>query len=540
LKQTKPISCAIAFNGHDSSVSVALGRKAVVCIEAERLFRNKKMKCSVPEMHTLTEFALHTIGASLEDVDYWALATQENPWLSSAQNQKIVDQDFFWEDLDFFGAKRRALVVSHHYAHACAYYWSGYDEAVVQTCDGGGDFAQRNSVYVGSGLSLSKHPADLEAMTTSVPYALIAHYLYGEAHAEGRMMALAGFGEDDPTETQRAQRLLDALNQGGAALNGSMSLEERNRLFARGHATCQAVLSDEVSHLKSLPKRSPEVCNFVHALQTEFTKRRVADVANVVRRTGKNNIVLSGGACLNLEANTAVWSHISRDLYVPSCCDDTGQSLGALSQLIVEVTGERPIVALPFLGEGQESPDGLQIEAALDHLAKPNAILLMHNGQAEIGPRALGHRSIIGRSNDATLKEKVSEGLKGREPYRPVAPICTAEAAREVFDGPSHSPFMLHAYSAKNVDDPRIEGVLHADGSARAQTVTPSTDRYMHQLLKGVTSITGLPMLMNTSLNLRGVPIAHSLADTRIVERAAKQAGLAPRIVHEGILLDEA
>jgi len=540
MSKTEPLFCSIAFNGHDSSVTVARGRTVLACIEAERVFRRKKMKCTQDEMKLLTEFALGTIGAHITDVDFWALATQDNPWLSMRQLVKISETDFYWDDVHFFGQSRRALIVGHHYAHACAYFWSDYDQAVVQTCDGGGDFAQRNAVYYGSGLSLTRQSVDLENMTTSVAYALVSHFLYDTPNSEGRMMALAAFGRENDEQTNCAKRLLDALNQGGAILSATMSLEERNKRFAQGHSACQKALVDEISHLRPLSKESEAVCDFVFALQTEFTKRRVQDVTAVSERTRQPNIVLGGGACLNLEANTAIWSQVSEDIYIPSCCDDTGQSLGAVSQLIVDVMQARPIVNLPFLGDGSSSTSEVDVAAAVDHLAKPDSILLVHNGKAEIGPRALGHRSIIGRANDLELKAKVSEGLKDREPYRPVAPICTPSAAAEVFDGPNVSPFMLHAYSAKDQKSDCIQGVVHADGSARAQTVTPATDPYMAQLLVGIESVTGLSMLMNTSLNLRGVPIAHSIADTRTVEAAAKRAGLNARIVHNGELLDEA
>lgn len=193
--------------------------------------------------------------------------------------------------------------------------------------------------------------------------------------------------------------------------------------------------------------------------------------------TGRRDLVLVGGAALNLEANTVATSIADR-VFVPPFCDDTGQALGAAAYVSTRERRSRPRFRSPYLGPGGDVRfTDSDIERAVDALTAGH-LLLVHNGRSEVGPRALGHRSFLFRADDEALKRHVSEEIKGRAWFRPIAPVVKQEEADALCVGPVESPYMLFSIER----DGRLERlwvmastVMGQRGCRRwARTTTPS------------------------------------------------------------------
>ncbi|MCC6216362.1 MAG: hypothetical protein IT376_15990 [Polyangiaceae bacterium] len=253
----------------------------------------------------------------------------------------------------------------------------------------------------------------------------------------------------------------------------------------------------------------------VATLQMDFEERVSRAIAAWQAKTGAQHLYYAGGAALNIPTNAALEaSGRFRSVHVPPCTSDTGLALGAAAWLefldrgAVERHG-------PFLAQADNGPTSLD---AVDQIASRLAageILGLCNGPAEVGPRALGHRSIVARPDSVALRRRVSEGLKRREPYRPVAPVLLPEVAREAF-GPavaeSHlAPFMLGAWALRPGWAERFAGVVHADGTLRAQVV--GDDPFLVALLRRLWGRHGVAGLLNTSFNGPGEPLVHTRAD---------------------------
>lgn len=486
--------CGVAFNYHDSSVAFGIGDKIKLVLEAERIFKKKKMRCNPQEMEDLIKIGLHILGKTPDEVDYWAMGTLRNPWLDDRDK---ISQPPYWRMVGFLGKKRISMVVNHHLAHATTYLYSPFKDATILTCDGGGDPGERTSVYQGTGDSLEKSFLDVSSFITAKPYDLISTYLYGYPRAEGKLMALAAFGtprkdflkkleenirELCTTDYEKGNRLLDKLFPG---LNG-----------------------------KTIDSR--DACDLAASLQYLFVKHRVRDVQEVVDKLHPAYLVLSGGACLNLEVNTRAYNKFGLPIFIPPCCDDTGVALGSLVYMMTQVNGRRPLVKLPFLGKGAThySYDGKTMKILAQALID-DQIVLVHNSQAEIGPRALGNRSFIVRPDSVEMKRVLSQEIKQREAYRPLAPIVTEDKMGDYFIGPGSSPFMLHQYSVKPDRTSQVQGGIHKDGTSRVQTVTRTENAFMYDLIKSFGEMSGIaPVLLNTSLNLHGEPISNDLEDT--------------------------
>jgi carbamoyltransferase len=220
--------------------------------------------------------------------------------------------------------------------------------------------------------------------------------------------------------------------------------------------------------------------------------------------TGKNNLVFMGGCALNSSANTLLWN-IFKDVWIMPNPGDAGSSLGAAAALY----GKHINWKTPYLGYdiGGEYP----VQKIVDGILK-DGIVAVASGRAEYGPRALGNRSILADPRDPLIKDKVNL-IKQRELFRPFAPVVLEECASKWFDMDFTSPYMQ--YTVKCLQPDKIPSVVHADGTSRVQTVNREQHRGLYRVLNKFYLETGIPILLNTSLNIKGQPLLNDEEDIR-------------------------
>lgn len=267
-------------------------------------------------------------------------------------------------------------------------------------------------------------------------------------------------------------------------------------------------------------------------VQADFEERVSAQILRWQERTGARRLYYAGGAGLNIPTNAALEaSGRFEALYVPPCTNDTGLALGAAAWLEYRARG-RIELHDAFLAKADTTEPALDAVDEIAEALAAGAILGLCNGRAEVGPRALGHRSIVARPDDIALRRRVSEDVKRREPYRPVAPVLLADIALEAF-GPSVAgsrlaPFMLGAWRLRGDWEHRFRGVVHADGTLRAQIVGDE-DTFLAALLRRLWQRYEIAGLINTSFNGPGEPIVHTRADA---------LACAQRLRLDGVVLD--
>lgn len=497
--------CAIAYNWHDSSVSFAINNRIVLVLEAERVFRKKKLMCSVNQMEFLVNYGCRVLGRKIDDITLYALQTLGNPHLTDEQK---VSREPFWAEIQLFGGKRNCLIVNHHLAHASAFLYSPFSEALVLTCDGGGDFGERVTGYYGNGTELKKLDLKNDEFISAKVYDLCSSHLYSNIRptkdpylspprAEGKMMALAAYGNATP-------KYINILRK--------FERELSTTTYQKGFDLLSSVAPELLGEGSNC---TVESMNFAASVNDYFIERRKEDVSQYMKLNLSSNLVLTGGAHLNLELNTEI-SKMHPNLFIPPCCDDTGISLGSLAILISKLYRVRPKLKLPFLGEGNKMSTN-EKESTIDYLVeklKKDYILLIHNGKSEIGPRALGNRSFIARADSIKVKNMLSEKVKQREWYRPVAPIITRENVKDYYIGPEESPFMLFSYEATTKAHNFLPSTIHVNSTARVQTVSNNENPFIHKLLRCWGNESGHPVLLNTSLNLRGMPLSNKSNET--------------------------
>ncbi|WP_072617540.1 carbamoyltransferase C-terminal domain-containing protein [Pandoraea vervacti] len=239
-------------------------------------------------------------------------------------------------------------------------------------------------------------------------------------------------------------------------------------------------------------------------------------------------LLIAGGCGLNCDWNSSfAETGMFSDVFVPPCANDSGSAIGTAADAQFHLSGSAKIEwsvysGQPFILDELKHEDFVSFPASPSLVAKhlfDGAILGWADGNAEIGPRALGHRSILASPLEKSTLEKINL-LKRREGFRPIAPICREEEVAEHFFPATPSPFMLHF---RRVINPRLPAITHVDGSARVQTLSNTQNPNLHEVLGEFRRLSGLGVLCNTSLNFNGNGFINRSSD---LARFASQIGL--------------
>jgi carbamoyltransferase len=420
-------------------------------------------------------------------------------------------------------------LIAHHVAHAAScFYQSGFDQAAILTHDG-----YPNGLGYLSGMFFWGDGHRIRPLT---PHHLAIGGLYeevgirlgmGDVGPSGKLMGLAGYGQPRFFDRHFVGNQLD-WNQGRVDANTWM---DHCLGMARTMGYDLKPLGDPAQALAPI---NTDIAASTQKLFEETYLLATDALAKIVARMGlrTDNLCLSGGCALNCPSNSRIYREGRfRSMFVEPGCEDSGLAIGAAYWLYHNVL-DQPLPprvpdthASPYLGvevSGDAITTALQTSAsaieftACEDSAKAAAedlaadrIIGWFEGPSEIGPRALGHRSILADPRQAANWGRVN-AIKGREAWRPFAPAVLASEAQQWFLGlPASSPYMLFTGLVRSHELPAI---THCDGSARVQTVDSSCGEFF-RVLESFFAQTGVPVVLNTSLNGRGEPIVETPQD---------------------------
>src|SRR5258706_1475172 len=328
-------------------------------------------------MERLVAAALHHCGIGIGDIEGVACTAYRNEHLpEGVQNVKWLAE----QAIDLGGRPFDALVLNHHLAHAAMVHgFPARGDVVIDVCDGGGDFGDTHTIYRYAGGKIVQLPnRPVHDSFSSRFYDVVSRYLYGRIMCEGKLMALASLGRPRPRMASFIRAHLAMFHE---------APPEKSCAELRRHFPVESYAKSEIAF------------DLAASVQRVFEELRVESVAELP--ADAPFVLLAGGATLNILANTRVKEHLGagRRLLLPPCCDDTGQSLGALLYYCHEKVGVPITAAMPFLGYGDRLDERpLSRSDVTDELVSflaVGGVVFLHRGQSEIGPRALGHRSIL-------------------------------------------------------------------------------------------------------------------------------------------------
>ncbi len=449
---------------HDASVSLIKDGKILFAAHAERYSKQKN------DWYNNREIILDALNYGTPDV----IAYYEKPLL---KRSRIAIRGGASDWKPEFPLDIPVYYFKHHYSHAAAgYYTSKFDNACIVVLDAIGEF-NTSTIWVGEGSKIKLKYKKNYPFSFGLFYSAFTKLIGLKPNEEEYiMMGMAAYGD--------WKRYYVKVNDYFKNINN----QKYN--FHKGIFDWDEPIDEQAKF------------DIAAAVQYVYELRLIEFMDMAKRLTGKDNLVFMGGCALNCAANTRLWE-IFYDVWIMPNPGDAGSSLGAAAALY----GQHIEWEHPYLGYdlGGEYP----VDKIYDELMK-NKIAAVATGRAEYGPRALGNRSILADPRQANIKDKVNK-IKKREMFRPFAPVVMEEYAHEWFDISFPSPYMQYAVRCKKPSI--IPSVVHKDGTSRVQTVNKNQHPGLYNLLDKFNKKTGVPILLNTSLNVKGQPLINDAQD---------------------------
>lgn len=533
---------------HDSTACIVVDGKLIVAIEEERLNRDKHT-AAFP--HKAIERCLEIAKLNYSDIDdiavsikplhnaskklfYWAFHINSistlRAFLSNEIGHGLKKQRHFWKWYKTFWVSKKkgpkVHFIPHHNCHAPgSFFVSPYKEAALLGIDGSGEWA---TTWLGQGtdntlevLGESFFPNSLGSFYVAVTYFCGFKPYYDE----GKTMGLAPMGNPEVYKKEIAKLVwVDDNGQLHFDLTyfnfQRLSLERLSPKFYKK-------FGERRKPKEAFTQRHMDIA----AAFQEVLEDRVLEICDVLyKKTKKDYLVVSGGVALNSVMNGRIIRESKfKDIYVMPAAGDNGTAIGAAYYLYNGIFNKpRNFVHLdPYVGT---SYSNAEIEMVLkrsklnyeyvEDISEKAASLLQEGkiigwfqGKMEIGPRALGNRSILANPTFPEMQTKINAEVKFREAFRPFAPSTILEAKNDYFDIDVETPFMLKVCHVLADKRELISAVTHVDGSARLQTVTRALNPRYYDLIKNLGDKTGVPVVLNTSFNIQGEPVVESPKD---------------------------
>lgn len=543
----------LGINAYDHDASACLLRNGELgwAIAKERITREKHDGGFYKEP---VEYCLNAEGVSIDDIDLVVrncyilpptemerrMLHQPLRYFTPDESCKPADYPKFFKDVP-------VEYVSHHLAHAySAFAPSPFEEGVVMVVDGVGSYRsdvtepvprtdiatplarESESYYSFSGSRIETlkkvwmEPVRgfLSEEFFNMPglgayYSRASTYIFGDWNKCGELMGLAPYGRPGKVEP-----LLEMDGQNLRVLEWPALLDKPwGPMSGRKWEDNAAI-----EHWQDLAWR----------VQDDAERVLLARARWLRETTRAKNLVIAGGVALNCVANGRIAREAGFDnVWIQPAAGDDGIAIGCAlyGRLALQKHPRNFVMKHAYLGReysGEEISAArnafpIRFETAaetFDDICAETAkrlsegkVVGWYQGRSEFGPRALGNRSLLADPRTSEMKDRLNKRIKFRQSFRPFAPIVLAERSKEIFEGDHDSPFMLMAQNVRPEWRDKIPAIVHVDGTARVQTVCEETNPRLYRLLKEFEKLTGVPVLLNTSYNVKGEPIVETPAD---------------------------
>lgn len=524
---------------HDSACCLLKDGNLVAAVQEER-FTKVKSDPSMPV--NAFDYCLKKGKLSVRDIDI--VAYYENPreklarqlwsghnYLNAALRQKIDPERPEKEIRELLGFEGPIRWYDHHLSHAASsYFFSGFNDAAIFTVDGVGEWATTTyGLAEGTDIRLFEEVHFPDSL--GLLYATITSYLGFKVNdGEYKVMGLAPYGQ--PVYAGKLRKLIRSAG------NGQFRLDMKYFDFIKGNR----MYSPEMSGLLGIMPRKPETeilqchMDMGRSIQTVVEEMLIEKANYLYDKTQSRNLCMAGGVALNCVANGKILrSSPFRHIFVQPAANDAGCALGAAALAHIASGGKRTDIhrmdhayhgpeytnreiwnllqATSLKFRSYEGDTGALIGETASRLAA-GQVVGWFQGRLEFGPRSLGARSILADPRDSGMRDKINAMVKKRESFRPFAPSVLEDKAAAHFDIDHPSPFMLE--TCRVISGIDLPAITHVDQSARIQTVNDTTNPLYASLIREFYRITGCPIILNTSFNVRGQPIVNTPSDAVI------------------------
>lgn len=555
---------------HDSAACLLKNGEIIAAAQEER-FTRKKQDDSFPK--NAVNFCLSRAGISPGQLDYVgfydkplvkfnriletfiSVAPRGSKFFTVAipiwLKQKLWIKDLIRKELQYDG---KIIFTDHHQSHAAsAFFASPFEESAILTIDGVGEWATTSYGY-GKGNKITLTNEIRFPHSIGLLYSAFTQYLGFKVNSgEYKVMGLAPYGKPVYYDLIM-EKMIDLKEDGSFKLN----------MDYFPYTYDQQMINNKFIELFGHPPREQESkiepYHFDIAMSIQrVTEEVVLRIANhLYKETGQKNLCLAGGVALNSVANGRILRETSfEDVFIQPAAGDAGGALGVATFIWHNILGNEHIVpekrnsttiglkkdlmSNTYLGPEYSNDeikrfliqndisfneyDNEELLRRTGKLIADKKVIGWFQGRMEWGPRALGNRSIIADPRDKEMRDNVNLKIKFRESFRPFAPTVLIEKSSEYFDLACQSPYMLLVAQVRE-NKRVIPAVTHVDGSARIQTISREDNPLFYGLIEEFYKLTGIPVIINTSFNVRGEPIVCTPQDAYLCFMRTKMDNL--------------
>jgi len=506
----------VTLGQHEPAAALAVNGRIVALCEEERYLRIKSCYGMLPEK--AIQACLDIAGIEWGEIDIVVVPGITYDDVAERWRRYLVH---------LYGSCPRFERVHHQTAHlAATFYGSGFEDAACLSLDAAGDRA--------CGMTGTATRAGGVKVTREMPtenslgyfYTLMTYYCGFADGDEYKLMGLAPYGKPTVDLTRLIRPSPDGWTFDWSFVRADPSPK----------SPFEPLYAPKLESLLGRPHRRPnepmtDWYRDVAASTQKLMEDCLLSLVGAMRRDdpGQKNLVYAGGVALNCSANKHLLGAGYEHVYVSPVSSDRGLALGC-AYLGATMLGDQPWPAWDvYLGtaytaasiEKELKANGVPYREVRDaseegaKLLAQKKIVGWHQGRSEAGARALGNRSIIASCSDAGMRDMVNAKIKYREEFRPFAPSMLQEAVGDLYDtrGGDDFPYMTFTLDARPEKAAAMQAVVHVDGTSRVQTVRSSSNERYHSLIRYYAALTGTPVIMNTSFNLKGQPIVETPRD---------------------------
>lgn len=532
----------ISYSMHDSSVCLLQDGNILSAIEEERMdrvkhsenFPYKSLSCILNKYHISMD-DISYIGLNFrpsivkkEKLEKFALEDYPNNYmlyygmkmwyLTLEQSREILTKEL--------GYNGKIIFVDHHMAHAAnAFYSSDFSKALIVTSDGTGE-KMSIGVWKGENNKIEKVISNSYPNSLGLIYTFFTYHVGLGLMGEGKMMGLAPYGKD--TYHNFFDDLIKFTDDEIFKLNKKYFNIPFGMLYVNRCFTKEAIdvigeadLSEEITENKK---------NIAASLQAFLERTMIRIVKEYLDKTHMKKLCLSGGVALNSALNGKLSGCVdSESLFVHPAPNDSGTSIGVCQYIYYSILNNKRNIKefSPYLGTEYSEEQIIyalkssnctykkfdNIEQVTAKLLNEGKIIGWFQGRMEIGPRALGNRSILADARIAGMKDLLNKKVKHREQFRPFAPVVKEEEMEKYFELKGKSPYMSMVAGVRDDQAANIPAVVHVDHTARVQSVNERQNKRLYHLLCEFEKMTTIPILINTSFNDNNEPIVCTPSD---------------------------
>ncbi len=530
---------------HDSTACIVKDGQLVAAIEEERLNRDKHTR-AFPML--AIDRCLKIANLDYNDIDHIAVSIKPThnmgkkvayglknlktikPFINHELVHGYNKQKSFWNWFGYHWDSKKegpeVHFIQHHLSHAAgSFFVSPYKEAALLGVDGSGEWA---TTWLGYGKDTTVECLNQSFFPNSLGsfYEAVTQFCgFRTSYDEGKTMGLAPMG--DPNVFLDEVTKMVSVDSNGQLIFDLSYFNYQNMSWKRCSEKFHKIFGEPRKKGEDFKKHHMDVA----AAFQKVLENKVLEICDILyNKTKAKHLVISGGVSLNSVMNGRIVRESPfEDVYVMPAAGDNGTAIGAAYYLYNGIfKKERNFVhSNPYVGTSytREQVEKVLKGAKLQYdyhediydatanLLKDGNIIGWFQGAMEIGPRALGNRSILANPAFPQMKDKINAEVKFREAYRPFAPSTIPEAKNAFFDLEVEAPFMLKVCNVLKEKQDVIPAVTHVDGSARLQTVNKEYNERYYNLIKALGDKTGVPVVLNTSFNIQGEPVVESPQD---------------------------